>query len=100
LVAALLAVLGLRAEDTGTNRPKLLPAGIVDARSLRGKVLCGYQGWFRCPGDRALQGWIHWSRTSSRLAPETLTFEMWPDMTDYPAGQRFEAPGFTSMDWA
>jgi hypothetical protein len=67
----------------------------VDAGSLRGKVLCGYQGWFRCPGDQAKEGWIHWSRDSRRLAPETLTFEMWPDMTDYPASERFAAPGFT-----
>src|SRR5438067_232239 len=26
------------------------PAEPVAATSLRGKVLCGYQGWFRCPG--------------------------------------------------
>jgi len=70
----------------------------IDAGSLRGKVLCGYQGWFRCPGDDAQEGWIHWSRDSQRLARETLTFEMWPDMTDYPTTERFAAPGFKSAD--
>ena len=34
----------------------------VDATTLHGKVLCGYQGWFRCPGDETEEGWVHWSR--------------------------------------
>jgi hypothetical protein len=67
----------------------------LDATSLRGKVMCGYQGWFRCPGDAANLGWVHWSRDWRRIAPETLTFEMWPDMTDYGLKERFPAPGFT-----
>jgi hypothetical protein len=70
----------------------------VDATSLRGKVLCGYQGWFRCPGDGAGLGWVHWSRDPKRLAPETLTFEMWPDVSEYGEGERFPAPGFTDRD--
>jgi hypothetical protein len=90
----------LHAED-GTNAGRsTLRTGVVDAGSLRGKVLCGYQGWFRCPGDDAKQGWIHWSRDPQRITPETLTFELWPDMTDYPAEERFAAPGFTSADGA
>ena len=28
---------------------------------LHGEIMCGYQGWFRCPGDPANMGWIHWS---------------------------------------
>jgi hypothetical protein len=74
------------------------PRGVVDAASLRGKVMCGYQGWFRCPGDPAGMGWIHWSRDSRRIAPETLTFEMWPDMGEYGEDERFPAPGFTYPD--
>jgi hypothetical protein len=67
----------------------------VDTTSVRGKVMCGYQGWFRCPGDAANLGWIHWSRDSRRIAPDLLTFEMWPDMTDYLPAERYPAPGFT-----
>lgn len=67
----------------------------VDATTLRGRVMCGYQGWFRCPGDAADTGWIHWSRDARRLTPRTLTFEMWPDMSAFSASERFEAPGFT-----
>src|SRR5688500_8630544 len=67
----------------------------VDASTLRGKVMCGYQGWFRCPRDAANLGWVHWSRDSKRIAPDTLTFDMWPDLSDFPAAERFPAPGFT-----
>jgi len=64
----------------------------VDATTLRKKVLCGYQGWFRCPGDGGSQ-WIHWSRSSTTIASNTLTFEMWPDMSEYT--HQYPAPGFT-----
>ena len=32
------------------------PGKIVDVKTLHHKVLCGYQGWFRCPGDKSGQG--------------------------------------------
>lgn len=68
----------------------------VEATTLRGKVMAGYQGWFRAPGDAAAGGWVHWSRDGKRLAPETLTFEMWPEMSEYT--ERFAVPGFTYPD--
>ena len=74
------------------------PKAAVDPIGLQGKVMCGYQGWFRCPGDAADMGWIHWSRDSRRIAPDTLCFEMWPDMSEYAAGERFAVPGFTHAD--
>ncbi len=67
----------------------------VDASTIHGKTLCGYQGWFRCPGDAAGRGWVHWSRDAKRIAPETLTFEMWPDMAEYAPDEQYAAPGFT-----
>jgi len=70
----------------------------VDPTALKGKVMCGYQGWFRCPGDPANMGWIHWSRDAKRIAPQTLSFEMWPDMSEYAAAERYPAPGFTYPD--
>ena len=62
---------------------------------MRGKVMCGYQGWFRCPDDAANLGWIHWSRDSRQIVPDLLTFELWPDMADYSPMERYPAPGFT-----
>ena len=66
----------------------------VDTTSLFNKVLCGYQGWFRCPGDGGNQ-WIHWSRSTSTIASNTLTVDMWPDMTEYTTAEQYIAPGFT-----
>ncbi len=71
---------------------------LVNPDSLRGKVMCGYQGWFRCPGDACGMGWIHYSRNAQRISPRTLTFEMWPDMREYSKGERFAAPGFQLAD--
>lgn len=70
----------------------------IDATSLHHKVLCGYQGWFRCPGDPAGDGWRHWSQDPDRITPETLTFEMWPDLSESTSEEKYPAPGFTNPD--
>ena len=90
LIAMLLAATTARADERANE--------VVDATSLRGRVMTGYQGWFRCPGDAAGAGWMHWSRDGNRITPETLTFEMWPDVSDYGADELFDAPGFTHPD--
>ena len=77
LVAALLIARAVG----GDPAPKPPPA--ADATTLRHKVLCGYQGWFRCPGDPAGGGWRHWGRDPRKLTPATLTVEMWPDLADF-----------------
>jgi hypothetical protein len=71
---------------------------VVAADSLRGKIMCGYQGWFRCPGDAAGLGWIHYGRGSDKITPESLVFEMWPDVGEMGRDERFAAPGFTHPD--
>lgn len=68
---------------------------VIDATTLHKKVLCGYQGWFRCAGDEAGEGWRHWSRNSQRFTADSLTVEMWPDMSEYTAEEKFAVPGFT-----
>jgi hypothetical protein len=80
----------------GPAAPAAAPA--IDATTLRHKVLCGYQGWFRCPGDPSGEGWRHWSRNSRTIAPDTVTFEMWPDTTECAADEKYPAPGFTNPD--
>jgi hypothetical protein len=72
---------------------------MADHEAFAGKVLCGYQGWFRCPGDGVTppDNWFHWARRgkSGELEP---TVEMWPDMSEYGKDERFPYPGFTHKD--
>ena len=79
-------------DEKSATAPK---SAAVAAATLRHKVICGYQGWFRCPGDAADSGWRHWSRNAKKLTPETLTVEMWPDVSELTADEKFAAPGFT-----
>jgi hypothetical protein len=100
LACSVLAVVGLLSARTPGGAGPAVPgkAPAVDAATLRHKVLCGYQGWFRCPGDPADRGWLHWSRQRRRITPETVTFEMWPDLSEYTADEKYPAPGFTYPD--
>lgn len=69
----------------------------VDATTLHGKVMCGYQGWFRCPGDGSKREWLHWSKRTP-VTPFSVTFQMWPDLTEFPTDQKYPVPGFTHKD--
>ena len=64
----------------------------MDATSLENKVLVGYQGWFTCPADDTGR-WTHWSRGAP--TPETLTVDLYPDVTELEADERCEIPGMT-----
>lgn len=63
----------------------------VDVSTLSGKVVCGYQGWFRCEGDGANNGWHHYAVNGS-FAPGSSHIEMWPDVSELPASERFATP--------
>lgn len=75
-----------------------LPAQTVDATTMTNKVMTGYQGWFRTPGDfRGNTGWAHWFN-SSTLAPRALAFDTWPDMSELDADEKYAVPGYTNPD--
>ncbi len=61
----------------------------VDASTLTGKVMCGYQGWFNAEGDGAKRGYNHWSRAGARPAPGNVRVDMWPDLSEFPPDERF-----------
>src|SRR3954453_21244050 len=64
----------------------------VDPSTLDNKVLLGYQGWFTCPEDGS-QRWTHWSRGVP--TPETLTVDLYPDVSELDADERCAIPGMT-----
>jgi hypothetical protein len=74
------------------------PRQIVDASTLTGKVMCGYQGWFNCQGDGANLGWTHWARNARQpFGPGNVTVDLWPDVAEYSAAELHET-GFRHAD--
>jgi len=65
----------------------------VDTSTLYGKVICGYQGWFTCPGDGSGMGWFHWGKPfaapSDKFKPGTCAIDLWPDMSEYKEEDKF-----------
>jgi hypothetical protein len=54
----------------------------VDTKTLTGKAMCGYQGWFNCERDGAARGWVHWSKEQKPLAPGYAAVDLWPDVSE------------------
>jgi hypothetical protein len=59
--------------------------GAVDAGTLKGKVMAGYQGWFGTPCDEGGGPWRHWG--SSLPNADNIKFDMWPDLREYDADE-------------
>lgn len=63
----------------------------VNTKTLTGKVMSGYQGWFNAPDDGAGQGWSHWS-SRGRFEPGACKIDLWPDVAELDADERFATP--------
>lgn len=58
--------------------------------SLDGRVMCGYQGWFRTPNDPAKLGWRHYLRQRDGVwLPQT---DYLPDVSEAAPGERCRLP--------
>ena len=69
------------------------PAAAVDATTIHGKLLFGYQGWFGCPDDGSpLGAWEHWFRRGAPASAETLRVDMWPDVSELAPGEQCATP--------
>lgn len=69
----------------------------IDATTLDGKVLCGYQGWFNTPNDSESFGFGHWG-DGLEHGSERFTVDMWPDVSDYNPADLAVVPGLKMPD--
>ncbi|RXK55943.1 xylosidase/arabinosidase [Oleiharenicola lentus] len=79
--STLLAVLFTSCAGPGTKP--------VNSSSLTGKVMVGYQGWFNAEGDGSGRGYNHWTRDGKQPAPDNVRVDLWPDLSEFPASERF-----------
>lgn len=50
--------------------------------TYEGRVMCGYQGWFRAPGDGSAGGWGHYAARGQFDAAH-VHLDVWPDVSEY-----------------
>jgi len=82
-------VLALGALCGAIHAAESVPATRVDTSTLTGKVMVGYQGWFNAEGDGARRGYNHWSRGGAKPAQGNVRVDLWPDLSEFPAAERF-----------
>ena len=74
--------------DVPTPQPPVeeydTPAGVLFS-TFKGRVMCGYQGWFTAPGDEcSSRGWTHWTATGiGKFEPGYCSIDFWPDVSEY-----------------
>ena len=90
LVAAPAGQLQVGSTDLAASERSSFDSSPADPTTLVGKVMVGYQGWFNCKGDGSQLGWKHWARHGSRPAAGNVTVDLWPDMTELEADEKFE----------
>ena len=78
---------------TAALSPLIAAEPAVDTTTLKGKVMCGYQGWFNCEGDGAERSWVHWTKGRGALGPRNAKIDLWPDVSELGPDERF-ATGF------
>jgi hypothetical protein len=101
LLLALLAVAAPLAAAPAPNREQGLEQVLkpyagpstpgVDAKTLTGKVMCGYQGWHAAEGDGCGRGWYHWNGKDG-FKPGSCKFDLWPDVSELDPDERYATP--------
>lgn len=84
------------------NEPWLYPyngptRSDIDATTLDGKVLAGYQGWFNTPNDGTRFNFSHWGDGLHRPGGR-FTVDMWPDVSEYDPADLVAVPDLKMPD--
>lgn len=61
--------------------------------SYTGRIMCGYQGWFRAEGDGSGRGWVHYG--GGKFDPQHCSVDLWPEVSEY---QQTYPTGFKLAD--
>ncbi len=64
-------------------------AGEPSYPQIRNSVTCGYQGWFSASRDVDIKNWRHYSANHRAFEEGSLGIELWPDMTEMDADEKF-----------
>lgn len=64
---------------------------LAAGEGLKGMVLCGYQGWFRCAGDGSDNGWHHYA-VNGKFEPGFANIDLWPDVGELGKDEKFKTP--------
>ena len=61
------------------------------ASGIQGRVLTGYQGWFRTPGDGSGMGFNHYSK-GGEFRPGFCSVDLWPDLLEFDEDELYQTP--------
>ncbi len=72
----------------------LKPAEAVDLKAtqpsgIKGRVMTGYQGWFRTPGDGSGMGFYHYEKRG-KFEPGHATIDIWPDLSEFDEDEKYD----------
>lgn len=60
----------------------------ANPEGLDGRVVTGYQGWFRAEGDGTGMGFHHYQK-GGKFEPGHSTIDLWPDLSEFDEEEKF-----------
>jgi len=82
-------VISLEDADSVLQPAQARASGVANPSGISGRVLTGYQGWFRAPGDGSGMGFHHYEKRG-KFEPGHVTIDLWPDLTGFDEDEKFD----------